>query len=103
MFVLNNKISLYSVAFLLSVSIVYLNNYELTFLVWFLIFVFTITQKYSIEIIKHILFFSLILVTAFIVCLFRNESIYNIFRDVAYLLKPILGFLIKNIQNIFLK
>jgi hypothetical protein len=89
-----NKISIYSIAFFLSVSVPFLNNYELTFILWFLIFIFSVTQKYSIEITKYVFCFGLIVFTAFVVSIFKNESAYNFLRDIAYLLKPIFGFLI---------
>ena len=44
--------------------------------------------------IKYIACFSVILLTAFIVSFFNAESTYNFFRDIAYLLKPIIGLLI---------
>ncbi len=94
MLFLKNKISIYSIAFFVCVSITYLNNYELTFFLWFLTFILSITQKYSVEIIKYVLSFGLILFTAFIVSIFKNESIFNTLRDIAYLLKPIIGILI---------
>lgn len=94
MLTLNNKISIYSIAFFLSVGIPYLNNYELTFLLWFLVFIFSITQKYSVELIKYILCFVAIILIAFGVSFFYKTSIYNLIRDTTYLVKPIFGLLI---------
>jgi len=97
---------LYQLLFALCVLIPYVNSYELTFSVWFLTFVITISNRYSLRIVKYITCFSVILATAFVVSFFTNESMYNFFRDIAYLLKPIIGILIgyqlyKKCQNKF--
>jgi len=97
---------LYKLLFALCVLIPYVNSYELTFSVWFLTFVITISNRYSLRIVKYITCFSVILATAFVVSFFTNESMYNFFRDIAYLLKPIIGILIgyqlyKKCQNKF--
>jgi hypothetical protein len=97
---------LYQLLFALCVLIPYINIYELTFLVWFLTFAITISNRYSIRIVKYITCFSVILATAFVVSFFTNESTYNFFRDIAYLLKPIIGLLVgyqlyKKCQNKF--
>lgn len=97
---------LYQLLFALCVLIPFVNIYELTFLVWFLTFAITISNRYSIRIVKYITCFSVILATAFVVSFFTNESTYNFFRDIAYLLKPIIGLLVgyqlyKKCQNKF--
>jgi len=97
---------LYQLLFALCVLMPYINIYELTFLVWFLTFAITISNRYSIRIVKYITCFSVILATAFVVSFFTNESMYNFFRDIAYLLKPIIGLLVgyqlyKKCQNKF--
>ncbi len=97
---------LYQLLFALCVLIPYVNIYELTFFVWFLTFVITISNRYSLRIVKYVTCFSVILATAFVVSFFKNESAYNFFRDIAYLLKPIIGLLVgyqlyKKCQNKF--
>lgn len=102
----NNPI--YQFLYAICILVPFLNIYELTFFIWFSTAIITISNRYSISIIKYIICFSIILATAFIVSLFNNESIYNFFRDIAYLLKPIIGLLIgyqlyKKCQNKFIQ
>jgi len=101
----SNKI-LYQILYALCVLIPFINSYELTFLVWLVTLCLTISNRYSIRIVKYTLCFLIILGTAFVVSFFKNESAYNFFRDIAYLLKPIIGLLLgyqlyKKCQNQF--
>ena len=102
----NSNNVIYQILYALCVLVLFINIYELTFLVWLLTAIITISNKYSIAIIKYIACFTIILITAFIVSFFKDESAYNFFRDIAYLLKPILGLLVgyqlyKKCQNKF--
>lgn len=92
--VLQNKSNLYSFLFFLCIGVSYLNNYELTFMVWTISFLLTIKNKYSLSIIKCILPFILILLIAFIISFFYRSTIYLRIRDFTYLFKPILGLLL---------
>ena len=92
--VLKNKELLYQILYTICIVIPFLNIYELTFFVWVLTFLITISNRYSIRIIKYIACFTIILIVAFIVSLFKSENTYNFFRDIAYLLKPIIGLLL---------
>jgi hypothetical protein len=78
----------------LSVLVLLLNSYELTFLVWSFTALFSLQNTYSLKITKLILILSIVLVVAFFSSFFHVHKGYNFFRDVAYLLKPILGLLI---------
>ncbi|WP_284650986.1 hypothetical protein [Flavobacterium terrisoli] len=89
----NNTI-IYQLLYATCVLIPFINIYELTFAVWFLTAVVTISNRYSLGIIKYITCFSIILLTAYISSFFNAESTYNFFRDIAYLLKPIIGLLV---------
>lgn len=80
--------------FILCVAVPYFNNYELTFLIWFLTFFFTIRKSYSINFINQVLCFLGIIVISFVSSFFHEFSAYNFIRDFTYLLKPILGLLI---------
>lgn len=102
----NSKAIIYQLLYALCILIPFVNIYELTFLIWALTALITISDKYSLSIIKQITCFSIILLIAFIVSFFKNESSYNFFRDLAYLLKPIIGLLVgyqlyKKCQNKF--
>jgi hypothetical protein len=88
------KSAFYQLLFILCVAIPYFDNFELTFGVWFLSALFTINKKYSVEFVKQISFYILILVIALLVSLFKDYAFYFIVRDISYLLKPILGLLI---------
>lgn len=97
---------LYQILYAICVLVPFINSYELTFLVWFLTLCITISNRYSLRIVKYTSCFLVILGIAFIVSFFKNESTYNFFRDIAYLLKPIIGLLLgyqlyKKCQNKF--
>jgi hypothetical protein len=104
--VFKNKELLYQILYAICVLIPFINSYELTFLVWFITFFITISNRYSLRIVKFISCFIAILGIAFVVSFFNNQSSYNFFRDIAYLLKPIIGLLVgyqlyKKCQNKF--
>ena len=88
---LTTKEIFYQSLYIACISVVFLNIYELTFAVWSLTAVVTIGSKYSMTLLKYCACFAVILLTALIVSFFRDESMYRFFRDVAYLLKPIIG------------
>ena len=88
------KDTFYKLLYVACVTVIFLNIYELTFLVWSFTAIVTLSNKYSFTILKYIFCFGAIFMIAFIVSFFNDESIYNFFRDIAYLLKPILGLLV---------
>lgn len=99
---------LYQFLFLICVSVVFINVYELTFAVWILAALFTISTKYSITILQYVLCFATILGIAFVSSFLQKETSYNLFRDISYLLKPIIGLVLgyqlyKKCQNKFFK
>jgi hypothetical protein len=93
MFNLKLNSTFFQVLYAICILVPFLNIYELTFFVWFLTVGLTISNRYSLEVIKYITCFAVILATAFIASFFKDESSYNFFRDIAYLLKPIIGIL----------
>jgi hypothetical protein len=70
------------------------NSYELTFLIWSLTAFVSLRYKYSIHFTKYIILLSIVLLLSFFSSFYSNYKLYNFFRDIAYLLKPILGLLI---------
>lgn len=70
------------------------NSYELTFFIWSLTALVSLRNKYSIHFTKYIIVLSIILVLSFFSSFFSDFKLFNFFRDIAYLLKPILGLLI---------
>lgn len=97
----------YQLLFIMCVGVTYLDHFELTFGVWSLSFVFSISRSYSISLLKLIVPYILILFIAFLVTWNYDYQHYFIIRDITYLSKPILGFLIgyqlckKNLKNTF--
>ncbi len=97
----------YQLLFIMCVGVTYLDHFELTFGVWSLSFVFSISRSYSISLLKLIVPYILILFIAFLVTWNYDYRHYFIIRDITYLSKPILGFLIgyqlckKNLKNTF--
>ncbi|WP_146171712.1 hypothetical protein [Flavobacterium magnum] len=77
-----------------SVLVLLLTSYEMTFLVWSLSAFVSLRNRYSVQISKLILIFSTIMLIALFSSFFQDFRSYNFFRDVAYLLKPILGLLV---------
>lgn len=96
---------LYQLLFILCIGVTYLDNFELTFGIWSLSFLLTISRNYSISLFKLIIPYLLILLIAFVVMLNYDYKNYFIIRDITYLSKPILGFLLgyqlckKNLKN----
>lgn len=84
----------YQFLYLLCIALPYLNNYELTFAVWSFTLVVTLNKIYSIHILKIVGCFVAILGVAFFSSFFRSYPLYQIIRDITYLLKPIIGLLI---------
>lgn len=76
------------------VGVTYLNIYELTFAVWSLTFAITLKRRYSLTVIQYILCFAGIFFIALASSYFGKFTNYNFFRDISYLLKPILGILV---------
>ena len=85
---------LYQFLFIACVAVTYLNNYELTFAIWSVTALMTVKTKYSLSILKLISFFLLIFIIALIATAGQDFKLYSFFRDIAYLLKPILGLLV---------
>lgn len=85
---------LYQVVFFLCVAVPFFNIYELTFGVWFFSLLISFSDKYSLTIIQYVSCFVAILVIAFISSFFNDGGNYNFFRDIAYLLKPIMGLIL---------
>jgi hypothetical protein len=86
---------LYSLLFALCVAVPYLNNYELTFIVWSAAIVLSLKKSYAPTLLQYIACFSAILGIAFVVQFFHDEyKPYFIIRDITYLVKPIMGLLV---------
>ncbi|MEO5777764.1 MAG: hypothetical protein ABIQ27_12735 [Flavobacterium sp.] len=97
----------YQFLFLLCVAVPYLDIFELTIATWSLTFLITIRNNYSISLFKLIIPYFLILLIAFIVSFNYDYQRYFIIRDITYLLKPAIGFLLgyqlcqRNFKNAF--
>lgn len=83
----------YHLLFTFCVALPYINFYEMTFAVWAIAILLTIRQRYSFTFLKYISYFLAIFAIAFLVGIFRTESVvmYNFLKDITYLFKPILG------------
>ena len=88
------KKTIYQIVFTLCVLVPYFDNFELTIAIWTLATLFSLQNNYSYTIIKQLFCFLAILGIAFIVSFFENYKSYFIIRDIAYLIKPVLGILI---------
>ena len=59
-----SKNYLYQILFAVCVGVTYLNNYELTFVVWSTVILFTLRRKYSLTLIHYVLPYIAILIVA---------------------------------------
>ena len=89
-----NKELYFQILFMICVIIPFFNNYELSFLVWFLVSLITIKKNYSVPFVKYLSCFILIISISFFVGLFFDYELYYIIRDITYLLKPIFGLIV---------
>jgi len=85
---------IYQILFAICIGVTYLNIYELTFAMWSATFLFTLKKAYSVTVIKYIMCFAAIFGIALISAYFNSQKTYNLFRDMTYLVKPILGILV---------
>lgn len=97
----------YQFLFLLCIAVPYLDIFELTIGTWGLACLITLRNNYSISLIKLLIPYFLILVIAFVVSFNYDYQKYFMIRDVTYLIKPVIGFLLgyqlcqKNFKNPF--
>jgi hypothetical protein len=102
-----NKVNLNQILFIICVVVPFFNNYELSFAIWISSIFVTLKPNYSVEFIKYISIFLIILVLAILVGFFYDHRLYFVIRDITYLLKPISGLLLgyqlfnKKIKNPF--
>lgn len=89
-----SKTNISQILFTICAGVPYINNYELTFSVWILVMLFTIQQKYSLSFIKLLFPYIIITAISFVSFFFYENQLYNVIRDVSYLLKPVFGMLI---------
>lgn len=89
-----SKNILYQIIFALCIAVPYLNNYELTFLVWTATMILTLRKSYSKQLLIQVGLFTIILGLAFFSSFFHDFANYDYIRDITYLAKPILGLLI---------
>ena len=88
------KNNLYQFIFIACAAVPYLNNYELTFVVWFLSVLVSVRKTYSKLLFYQISCFSAIMLIAFYASFFNDFLKYDFVRDITYLVKPIFGLLI---------
>jgi hypothetical protein len=84
----------YNILFILCIGVTYLDNFELTFAIWSFSFVVSISRNYSVSFLKLIIPYILIVLLAFSVSFNYDHELYFRIRDLTYLSKPILGFLV---------
>jgi hypothetical protein len=89
-----SKNFLYQILFAICIGVGYLNNYELTFAVWFTTIMFTLKKRYSFTLFHFIIPYIIILLVALVSYFFYDYIIYDVIRDITYLLKPILGLIL---------
>jgi len=92
--VLYNSDNLYKFLFFVGVGVPYLNNYELTFFTWLFIAIITVLNSYTISILKLIIPFVFVLIIATLSSVKEDYPIFLKIRDITYMTKPVLGFLI---------
>lgn len=83
--------TLFRVLFICCIGVPYLNNYELTFLVWGLTASLTLERFYSISFIVQVACYGIILMLSFLPSFYNDFKWYDYIRDITYLIKPIFG------------
>lgn len=86
--------TIYQVMLMLPFLVLLINHYELTFMVWSLTALVSLRQSYSLEFLRLILISGVILLLGALAMIGETAPLFYVFRDVAYLTKPILGMLI---------
>ncbi|RXR33619.1 hypothetical protein EQG68_05175 [Flavobacterium piscinae] len=89
-----SKKIIHSILFTLCVAVPYLNNYELTFLVWSATMAVSLRRTYSKQLLIQVGLFTLILGIALFSSFFQDFGSYDFIRDITYLAKPIIGLLV---------
>lgn len=89
-----NKYLFYQLFFAFCVVVPFFNSYELSFFCWGIAIILTLKKRFSRLFSIYLLSFVLIIVIAILTSFFFRYETYFIFRDIAYLLKPIMGLLL---------
>lgn len=90
----NRSTTIYQAMLMLPFLVLLINHYELTFLVWSLTALVSLRQSYSAAFLRLIVISAAILLLGAVAMIGESPEPFNVFRDVAYLTKPILGMLI---------
>jgi hypothetical protein len=85
---------IYQILFFACIGVPYLSIYELTFAVWSITAMVTLRNTYSFNILRHLACFTAIFIIALLVSFTKDVATYKFLRDVAYMLKPIIGLLV---------
>lgn len=90
---LNRELYL-QVLFMVAVIVPFFNNYELSFITWFLISVITVKTNYDLRFVKYISYFIIIFLLSLFIGFFFKYNLFYTIRDITYLLKPVFGLLL---------
>lgn len=85
---------LYQLLFALCIGVPYLNIYELTFLVWVTTIFITLKQKYSLTVFQYVFPYVVVMIVGSFTLFFYESTLYEIIRDITYLVKPIIGIIL---------
>ena len=89
-----HKNILYQILLIACALVLLVGSYEITFAVWFLSALITMRDSYSVAILRYLGISLLIMLIAFVTSFSHQYKLYNFFRDIAYLVKPILGLML---------
>lgn len=84
----------YQLLFLIAIIFSYINFYELSLAVWLFVLCVSVKRYYSKSIIVYISIFILIAILGTFRSFFYDHPLYNVFRDISYFIKPVVGLLI---------
>jgi len=87
----SQKNSLYTYLLCFAIVVSTLNNFELTFISWVMVFLVSFSFKYSAQFLSLCLSAILILVIGIISSFFNSNPLYETIRDITYLSKPLIG------------
>jgi len=77
--------------YVLCIIVLLLNSYETTFVVWGFTAFITLRKKYSVSFLRFQILLGLLIAVALFSAQFTDHKSYVYFKDISYLLKPMLG------------
>jgi|688.fasta_scaffold00529_6 hypothetical protein len=89
-----NKANFVVVLYYISLLVLLVGFFELTLVVWMIVFLLTWQGRYSLKILTLLLVLGILFFCSAISTFFYDYEFFNILRDIAYIIKPVLGLIL---------